>query len=163
MALFTPEFGLMFWMLLSFLTLFAVLARFAWPIVIKSLEDRAELIENGVKYAQEAIERRNHAEAEAKELIAATHKQGLEIIRDAQRVTQQMLSDAHEQAEVEARKTLEAARLESEQIKREAETHIQKRVVLLSLDIAGKILRRNLTDEPAQSKLAETYIDELIK
>ena len=54
MELFTPEFGLVFWMFVVFVILFAILAKFAWPYIIRSLDERAELIDKGVEYAQEA-------------------------------------------------------------------------------------------------------------
>ena len=48
MELFTPEFGLVFWMFVVFVILFAILAKFAWPYIIRSLDERAELIDKGV-------------------------------------------------------------------------------------------------------------------
>ena len=54
MELFTPDFGLVLWMFIAFLVLFLALAFFAWPIIVRSLEKRADLIDKGVEYAQDA-------------------------------------------------------------------------------------------------------------
>ena len=54
MELFKPEFGLVFWMFLAFACLYFILAKYAWPFIIKSMEERADLIDKGVAYAQEA-------------------------------------------------------------------------------------------------------------
>lgn len=59
MALFEPEFGLVFWMLVVFLILLGILAKFAWPMILRSVEERADFIDKGVQYAQEAVEKRN--------------------------------------------------------------------------------------------------------
>ncbi len=52
MELFKPEFGLAFWMFIAFLCLFGILAKWAWPFIIKSMEERADLIDKGVAYAR---------------------------------------------------------------------------------------------------------------
>ena len=54
MELFKPEFGLVFWMFFVFVVLFAILAKYAWPYIIRSIDDRADLIDKGVEYAQDA-------------------------------------------------------------------------------------------------------------
>lgn len=54
MELFTPEFGLVFWMFLVFVILFVILAKYAWPAIMKSVDERADFIDKGVSYAQEA-------------------------------------------------------------------------------------------------------------
>ena len=61
MELFTPDFGLVFWMFVAFGVLFLVLWRFAWPIILKTVDSRADLIDKGVEYAQEAKEQHRTA------------------------------------------------------------------------------------------------------
>ena len=75
MELFTPEFGLVFWMFVVFVILFAILAKFAWPYIIRSLDERAELIDKGVEYAQEAKAQLDNAQADAKALLVEAQKQ----------------------------------------------------------------------------------------
>ena len=70
MALFEPEFGLVFWMLVVFLILLGILAKFAWPMILKSVEERADFIDKGVQYAQEAVEKKKQAEKDAQALYA---------------------------------------------------------------------------------------------
>ena len=54
MSLFTPEFGLVFWMLVVFLILFGILAKYAWPAIVRMMDERADFIDKGVEYAREA-------------------------------------------------------------------------------------------------------------
>ena len=79
MELFKPEFGLIFWMFLAFLCLYFILAKFAWPFIVKSLEQRADLIDKGVAYAQQAKANLDNAKAEADKVIAEARNQQAEI------------------------------------------------------------------------------------
>ena len=55
MGLFKPEIGLVFWMLVVFLIILAILAKYAWPVIIRSIEQRADFIDSGVKFTREAM------------------------------------------------------------------------------------------------------------
>ena len=65
MELFTPDFGLVFWMFVAGVLMCVILGKFAWPYIIKSMGDRADLIDKGVLYAQEAKEQLDNAKSEA--------------------------------------------------------------------------------------------------
>ena len=80
MALFEPEFGLIFWMLVVFLALFGILAKYAWPVIIRSVEERAAYIDKGVASAREAIELKKQAEYDAQTLLTDAQRKQLEIL-----------------------------------------------------------------------------------
>ncbi len=61
MDLFTPDFGLIFWMFVSFAVLFFILWKFAWPVILKTVDSRADLIDKGVEYAQNAKQQLDEA------------------------------------------------------------------------------------------------------
>ncbi len=161
MALFEPEFGLVFWMLVVFLILLGVLAKFAWPMIIKSVDERADFIDKGVQYAQQAIEEKRQAEKDAKALYSEAQRRQLEILQEAQRLKENIVREARKAASQEAQKVLEAARLAAEQTKREAEVQMRRRVSKLSLEIAGKVIREDLSGKEAQEKMVEKFLDEL--
>ena len=83
MELFTPEFGLVFWMFLVFVILFVILAKYAWPAIMKSVDERADFIDKGVSYAQEAKSQLEHATENAQALITEAQQKQLEIMREA--------------------------------------------------------------------------------
>ena len=161
MALFEPEFGLVFWMLVVFLILLGILAKFAWPMIIKSVDERADFIDKGVQYAQQAIEEKRQAEKDAKALYSEAQRRQLEILQQAQRLKENIVREARKAASQEAQKVLEAARLAAEQTKREAEVQMRRRVSKLSLEIAGKVIREDLSGKEAQEKMVEKFLDEL--
>lgn len=70
MGLFKPEIGLVFWMLVVFLIILAILAKYAWPVIIRSIEQRADFIDSGVKFTREAKQRLAEVETKVEEMLA---------------------------------------------------------------------------------------------
>ncbi len=161
MALLEPEFGLLFWMLLVFLLMVGVLAKYAWPVILKSMEARAAFIEQGVAYTQEAIERKERAEEEAKSLVAEAKKRQFELLEEARKAKQEMVAEARQAALDEAQKVLETAKLSVEQMKREAESQLRREVGKLSLEIAEKVIRKDLDSDAAQQEMVEKFLNEM--
>ncbi|MBQ8773555.1 MAG: F0F1 ATP synthase subunit B [Muribaculaceae bacterium] len=161
MELFTPEFGLIFWMFFSFAVLFLVLAKWGWPVIIKSIESRADLIDKGVEYAQNAKEQLDHAREEEDKYIEEARRQQAEMLRDADKMKTQIIEEARNAATKEAQKVMDAAQLSIEQARKEAELGFRKEVSSFALDIATKVVRGQMADEKAQAKLVNTLLDEI--
>ena len=161
MELFTPEIGLVFWMFVVLVLLCLLLGKFAWPAIIKSMESRADLIDKGVLYAQEAKEQLDNAKAEAYKFILEAQKQQSEILREAARMKAQIIEDAKVAATEEAQKVMDAAKLAIEQQRKEAELQIRNEVSSFALQIAEKLLRDRMADDKAQSQLVEKLLSEI--
>ena len=161
MELFTPEFGLVFWMFVAFLCLYFILAKWAWPFIIKSMEERAELIDKGVAVAQEAQRRLDNAKAEEEKMMAEARDKRNEMLRDAERMRNQLIDDAKGEAAVEAKKVTEAAQISLEQARKEAEKQLRTEVGDLALQIAEKVIRKNIASDDAQRKLVDQYLSEI--
>ncbi|HAP50835.1 MAG: F0F1 ATP synthase subunit B [Muribaculaceae bacterium] len=161
MELFTPEFGLVFWMFVAFLCLYFILAKFAWPFIIKSMEERADLIDKGVAYAQEAKRQLDNAKDEASKLIAEAHAQQADILREASKIKNQIVEDARTEAAAEAKKVSEAAMVSIEQARKESEKQLRQEVGEIALQIAEKVIRREVANDQAQQQLVEQYLSEV--
>ncbi len=161
MELFTPDFGLIFWMFLSFAALFAVLAKWGWPVIIKGIEQRADLIDKGVEYAQNAKEQLDHARQEAEKYIAEARRQQADMLREADKMKTQIIEDARVAAQAEAKKVMDAAKQSIEQSRKEAEQNFRNEVSAFALDIADKVVRKQLADDKAQKQLVNTLLDEI--
>ena len=111
MSLFTPEFGLVFWMLVVFLILFGILAKYAWPAIVRMMDERADFIDKGVEYTREAKRDREKAQEEAKALLAEAHRQQLEVLQQTERLKREMIADARKAAENEAKQSAPTRRL----------------------------------------------------
>ena len=161
MELFTPEFGLVFWMFVAFAVLFLVLAKWGWPAIMKSVESRADLIDKGVEYAQYAKEQLDHAREEAEKYIDEARKQQAEMLRDADRMKTQIIEEARNEAQKEAKKQMDAAKVAIEQSRKEAELRFRDEVSSFALEIASKVVRKQMADEKAQSQLVNSLLDEI--
>lgn len=161
MELFTPDFGLIFWMFIAFLLLFLALGKWAWPVIIKSMEQRADLIDKGVEYAQNAKEQLDGARKEAERYVAEAQKQQAEILREAARIKTQIIDDARNEAAAEAKKVMDAAKVAIEQSRKEAELQFKNEVTKFSIEIAEKMVRQKMSSDKAQVALVNKLLDEI--
>ena len=109
MSLLTPELGLLFWMLLSFLIVFGVLAKFGFPVITGMVDKRRARIEEGLWAAKEATERLQGVEQEAEKMLAEAQKKQSEIVADAMADSRRIIEGARQKAEAEATARVEAA------------------------------------------------------
>jgi len=163
MELFTPEIGLIFWMLIAFGIVFFILAKFAWPAIIKMVDERKAFIDKSLEAAKAANERLAGIQEESERILKQTRDQELQILKDAQDMRSKIISDAKEQATVEAGKLITDAKAAIEKEKDMAIRDIQNRIADLSLNIAEKVLRKNLDNQPAQKELVAKLIEEAQK
>lgn len=161
MELFTPDFGLIFWMFVAFLLLFWALKKWAWPVIIKSMEERADLIDKGVEYAQNAKEQLEGARREAEKYIAEAKKQQADILRDAAKIKTQIIEEARNEASIEAKKVMDAAKLSIVQSRKEAELQFKNEVSKVSIEIAEKMVRKQMSSDKAQKELVDKLLDEI--
>lgn len=161
MELFTPELGLVFWMFIAFAVLFFVLAKWGWPAIMKTVEDRADLIDKGVEYAQNAKEQLDHAREEAAKYIDEARRQQADMLREADKMKTQIIEEARNEAAKEAKKQMDAAKVAIEQSRKEAEQNFRDEVSAFALEIAAKVVRNQLADEKAQTKLVNSLLDEI--
>lgn len=161
MELFTPDFGLIFWMFVSFAVLFLILWKFAWPAIMKMIDERADLIDKGVEYAQDAKQQLDNARAQADEYLAEARKQQADILREADRMKSQIIEEARSEARQAAQKELAQAKLSIEQAKKEAEQNIRDEVSTFALEIAQKVIRNSMKSDKAQAELVNSLLNEI--
>ncbi|MBD5284045.1 MAG: F0F1 ATP synthase subunit B [Bacteroides sp.] len=163
MELFTPDFGLVFWMFLAFIILFFVLAKWGWPVIIKNMESRANTIDNGVEYARQAKEQLDNAREQAQKYVEEAQATQAEMLRDAAKMKSQIIEEAKKEASDEAKKVMDAAKVSIEQSRKEAELQFRNEVSKFSLDIAEKMVRKQLAGDDAQKQLVDKMLDEIEK
>ncbi len=161
MELFTPEFGLIFWMFVAFGILFLILWKWAWPVILKSVDERADLIDKGVEYAQNAKQQLDGAKEEANRYLAEARRQQADMLREADRMKNQIIEEARGAATAEAQKVMDAAKEAIKQQQKEAEKQFRDQVSEFALDIAQKVVKQELADEKAQEKLVGKLLDEM--
>lgn len=163
MELFTPDFGLVFWMFVAFLILFLALAKWGWPVILKNMDKRADTIDKGVEYAQEAKYQLDHAREEAQKFMEEAQAKQAEMLRDAAKMKSQIIEEAKQQAGVEAQKVMDAAKVSIEQSRKEAELQFRNEVSKFSIEIAEKMVRNQMKNDEAQVKFVDKLLDEIEK
>ena len=163
MELFTPDFGLIFWMFVSFAILFVILWRWGWPAIMKGVSDRADLIDKGVEYAQNAKQQLDHAREEADKYIAEARRQQADMLREADKMKTQIIEEARAAAQSEAKKVMVSAKQSIEQERKAAQEQFRNEVSTFALDIAQKVVRNQMKEEKAQEKLVNSLLDEIEK
>ena len=163
MELFTPDFGLVFWMFVAFILLFLVLAKWGWPVIIKQMNDRADTIDKGVEDARKAKEQLDNARAEAQQYVKEAQARQAEMLREAAKMKSDIIEEARLEAQKAAQKEMDAARQAIDQARKEAELQFRNEVGLFSIDIAEKMVRARMSDDKAQTELVNKLLDEIEK
>ena len=163
MSLITPEFGLLFWMTVIFGIVFFLLAKFGFPVITDMVHKRQERIDRSIQDAREIESRLAGMMAEHAQMLEDARKEQTAILKDAADTRNQMIADAKAQAREEADKILAEARTEIAAEKEAALRDVRKEVALLSVSIAEKILRKELSDETAQREFIDKMVEETTK
>lgn len=161
MELFTPDFGLVFWMFVAFIILFFVLAKWGWPVIIKMMDKRAATIDKGVEDARQAKEVLDNASAEAEKYMQQAHAKQQEMLREAQKMKTEIIEQARQEAAAAAQREMDAAKTSIQQAQKEAELQLRDSVSKFSIEIAEKMLREQLKSDKAQTALVNRLLDEI--
>lgn len=159
MDLVTPGFGLVFWTTLTFIFLLLVLKKYAWKPIVDAVDSRNEKIEESLKAADKAREEMADLHAENKNILAEAKEEKKNILAEAYSANQQIIAEAKAEAKTEADRILEQARGTIENEKNIALSEIKDLMADLSVDIAKKVLQKELSDETKQ----RDYIDNILK
>lgn len=161
MDLVTPGIGLLFWMLLAFTALFLLLKKFAWKPILKMLRDRDEHIAQSLKAADLARLEMQKLQQDNEKVLAEARRERDLLLADARQVKEKMISDARQIAQDEASKIIIQARASIEKEKQMAILEMKDKIAEFSVEVAGKILRSELSSENKQSDYLNRLIDEL--
>ena len=160
MSLVTPDSGLLIWMVLIFGILFFVLAKFGFPIITGMVDKRSERINDALEKAREAEQKLSTLSQQQEQMIEQTRQEQARILREASEARAQMITKAREDAREEADKMLEHARTQIAAEKESALRDIRREVAALSVEVAEKILRKDLGSTTEQLALIDRLMDE---
>ena len=160
MSLLTPDLGLLFWMLLSFLIVFGALAKFGFPVITGMVEKRRAHIEESLAAADEARQGLEGVEEEARRMMDEATRRANELVSAAVADSSRIVENARQKAEEDTKMRMEAAKTQIEIEKQKALGEMRTPVALLSVDIAEKVLRQRLEGEGASGEYIDRLIDE---
>ncbi len=161
MSFLLPETGLLFWMLIAFGILFVILYKYGFPAIISMIEERKRFIDDAIKGAREANEKIANVERQGKEILDKAREEQAQILREAAAMRDRIIKEAKAKAASESEKMLADTRLLIEQEKEDALRDARKQVAELSIVIAEKVVRRELSAGARQQEYAEQLLDDL--
>ena len=161
MSLLLPDTGLLFWMLLIFGIVVFILAKWGFPIITGMVEKHNNHISESLRLAKEAERKMASLKEEQEKMIEQTRLEQGRILKEAAAARDNIISQARAQAAEESSKLIDQARSQIEAEKESALRDIRSQAALLSVEVAGKILRKELQQTPQQMELIDRMLDEV--
>ena len=161
MELLTPSFGLIFWTLLAFIIVFFILKKFAWKPILKALNEREKGISDSLETADRVRAEMAQLKSENEELLAQAREERAAMLKEARDIKDRIVNDAKEQAKTEASKIMAETQQAIEQQKMAAMTDVKNQVGKMVIEVAEKILRKELGNKEAQEAHIKDLVDEV--
>ena len=158
MDLMIPDSGLLFWMTIIFAIVFFILAKFGFPIITGMVEKRSRRISDSLEAARIAEEALANLQKEQDRLISETRAEQARLMQEAAAERDRMITQAQEQARAEAQKIMDDARERINEEKEAAMKEVRNEVAKVSLAIAEKVVRKDLSSDASQKQLIEELI-----
>ena len=158
MDLITPEIGLFFWQTIVFLVLLFLMAKFAWKPILNSVRNREQSINDALASAENARKEMQNLKSDNEQLMKEARAERDAILREARELKEKTIADASEEAKVKADKIVADAKRSIELEKQSAMAELKNQVAELSVEIAEKIVRKELSSEKEQHQMIEKML-----
>ncbi len=149
-----PEFGLLFWTLLAFLIVFFILKKFAWPAIVKGLNDRENSITEALATAEKVKLEMAQLKNENEALLVKAREERALMLKEAKEIKDKIVNDAKDEAKAQASKIITDAQTTIHQQKMAALTDLKNQIGNLVIETSEKVLRKELSNKAEQ----ENYI-----
>ena len=147
--------GLFFWQTLLFVILIFVLKKYAWKPILSAVEEREEGIKNALDSAKKAKEEMKNLNADNERILHEAKLERDSLLKEAREMKEKIINEAKESANHNAEKILTTAKEQIRNEKLKAITELKNEVANLSIEMAEKILKSELSDKKAQSEMIE--------
>jgi len=154
-------FGLFFWALIIFVGLVLLLKKFAWKPILDAVNEREEGIKNALLSAENAKKEMQNLKSDNEKLLADARAERDTMMKEAREIKEKMINDAKTEAQTVGQKMIEQAKASIESEKNAALAELKSQVSTLSLDIAEKLLKDELSNKEAQTKLVEKMLGDV--
>jgi F-type H+-transporting ATPase subunit b len=152
--------GLFFWQLVLFVGLIFLLKKFAWKPILDSVNDREEGIKNALDAAEKAKLEMQNLQADNQKLLKEARVERETMLKEARDIKNKMIEDAKGEAQEQANKMISQAQAAIESEKKAAMAELKNHVASLSLEIAEKVVRQELSNKDKQLALVESMLGE---
>ncbi len=153
--------GLFFWQLILFVLLLLLLRKYAWGPILNAVNDREEGIKNALAAAENAKKEMQNVTADSERLLKEARAERESMLKEAREIKDKIVADAKEQSKIEGDKMIKQAQAAIEGEKKAALADIKNQVATLSLDIAEKVIKEQLSSKDRQLKLVEDMLGDI--
>ena len=153
--------GLFFWQTLLFIALVFLLWKFAWKPILSAVNDREEGIKNALAAAEDAKKEMQNVTADSEKLLQEARAEREIMLKEAREIKDKIVADARDQAQIEGDKLIKQAQATIESEKKAAVADIKNQVADLSLQIAEKVIKEQLSDDKKQIKLVDDMLGDI--
>lgn len=161
MDLLTPGTGLIIWQAFVFILLFILLSKLAWKPILSSLKERETSIQNALDTAEKARAEMAKLTADNENLLKQAREERDRILREAREASNRLKEEAQTEAKRAADKIVDDARVAINIEKQAAMKEVRVQVALFSLQVAEKLMKKNLASDKEQKDLVEGFIKDL--
>ena len=161
MNLLLPESGLLFWMTIIFAVVFFLLAKFGFPVITGMVERRNQRINDSLEAARVAEETIAHLNQEKERILEETRQEQSRLVKEAALERERVIEHAQIQAKEEAEKILQAATVRILEEKEAAMKELRNEVAMISMAVAEKALRKELSSDKGQADLINRLVDQM--
>ncbi len=152
------EFGLFFWQIIIFVGLILLLKKFAWKPILDAVNEREEGIKNALLSAENARQEMQNLQADNQRILQEARLERDNMLKDAREIKDRIVAEAKNEAQAQGLKMIEQAKVAIQSEKNAAMAELKLQVSSLSLSIAEKILKEELSNKEAQTKLVEKML-----
>jgi F-type H+-transporting ATPase subunit b len=161
MQLVTPGIGLIFWMLVSFSLVLYVLGKYAWKPIMKGIHQREDTIEKALEAANEAKKEMLQLKAGNEQLLRDAKDERDALMRDARKMKEAILEEARAKGAEESARIIENARENIQFEKMAAINDLKNQIASISIEIAEKLIGKELEDKEQQHLLTERLLKDI--
>jgi len=155
------SFGLFVWQVVIFVALIFLLKKFAWKPILDAVNDREEGIKNALLSAENAKKEMQNLQASNERILQEARLERDGLLKDAREIKEKMIADAKEEAQAQGLRMIEQAKASIESEKNAAMAELKSHVSSLSLEIAEKLLKDELSNKESQMKLVEKMLGDV--
>ncbi len=161
MDLLKPNFGLLIWTLLAFIIVLFILGKYAWPAIVKGLKQREQSIADSLSTAEKIKAEMTLMKSENETLLAKAREERAQMMKEAREIKDKIISEAKDQAKLDANKIILEAQAAINTQKMAALTEVKNQVGKLVIEVSEKVLRRELDNKEAQEAHIKGLVDEV--
>lgn len=155
------SFGLFFWQILILVVLIVLLKKFAWKPILDALNLREEGIQGALDSAENARREMQNLKADNEKLLQEARLERDAMLKDAREIKEKVIAEASAEAQAKADKIVAQAQVTIQNEKNAAMADIKNQVATLSIEIAEKVVREQLSSKDKQQKLVESMLEDV--